>query len=129
MFDQLPHFKIDDMRWWDTLIDTWEKMIKIQFIISGSLLVYAIVSFVRNLHISQNDDQLEKLYIKEHDERHIFILDKIGFRLFKCVIIVFAIIAVLSPYIDFVMFFGIVSAALVIIAVELILYLYYQKKY
>ena len=107
----------------------WQQIGKFQLYISFSLFVYSLVMYIYNLAMQRNNQKLYRQYVKEHDERRIYIIDKIGLRLFRYAVIILFSITVIIPFFNSSLFYGILVAIGVLIVLEIVLYIYYRNKY
>ena len=90
------------------------------------ITVFSIVKISRAL---KDDGELKKMYIAEHDERAIFIRNKIGGNGLKIVIILLMFFAIIACYFDMVVTFSLIGAAMLCTVTMVTLKLYYNQKY
>lgn len=98
--------------------------------LSFALFVFPCINLISNYFLARNEKKLIEKYISEHDERKLFILDKVGFNsLFTFEIIIMALVSVIAPMYSFDLLLGIIICIFIIIIIRACLYLYYSQKY
>ena len=93
--------------------------------LSFTLLVLPCINL-----ISKNETRLINKYINDHDERKLFIADKIGSNFsFTIEIIILALLSIVAPLYSFDLLIGITLCIFVIAMIRMGLYIYYNKRY
>lgn len=95
--------------------------------IVGLLLVLAVYTIrLRNKY--KNTTELEKFYIKEHDEREILIRMKSGSNVIRFLSLILLVISIPIGYINETIFFTIVAVIFFNLLISFLLKLYWSKK-
>lgn len=98
--------------------------------LSFTLFVFPCINLFSNFFTYKNEAKLIEKYINDHDERKLFIADKVGNNFsFTLQIIILALISVIAPRYSFDLLLGIIICIFVIIIIHTSLYLYYNHKY
>lgn len=98
--------------------------------LSLSLFVFPCVCLISNHFLVKNEEKLIDKYIKDHDERKLFINDKVGGSFnFTLQTIILALISIVAPLYSFDFLIGIITCIVVISFIRVCLYIYYNKKY
>lgn len=96
--------------------------------LSFALFVFPCINLISNFFLAKNEVKLIEKYINDHDERKLFIADKVGGNFsFTFEIITMALVSVIAPLYSFDLLLGIVACIFIII--RGCLYLYYNHKY
>lgn len=95
-----------------------------------SLLVLSTIKLIKNHFLAKNEEKLITKYINDHDERKLFIADKVGNNFsFTLQVITLALVSIIAPLYSFDFLVGIVCCIYIIAIIRGCLYLYYSKKY
>ncbi|WP_455683324.1 hypothetical protein [Thomasclavelia sp.] len=98
--------------------------------LSFSLFVFPCVNLISNFFLAKNETKLINKYINDHDERKLFIYDKVGNNyLFTLEITSMALVSVIAPLYSFDLLLGIITCIFIIMIIRACLYLYYIRKY
>ena len=98
--------------------------------LSFTLLVLPCINLISNHFIAKNETRLINKYINDHDERKLFIADKIGSNFsFTIEIIILALLSIVAPLYSFDLLIGITLCIFVIAMIRMGLYIYYNKRY
>lgn len=98
--------------------------------LSFALFVFPCINLISNHFLAKNETKLLNKYINDHDERKLFISDKIGRNFsFTLEIIILALLSIVAPLYSFDLLIGITLCIYVIALIRLGLYIYYNKKY
>lgn len=98
--------------------------------LSFALFVFPCINLISNHFLAKNETKLLNKYINDHDERKLFIADKIGRNFsFTLEIIILALLSIVAPLYSFDLLIGITLCIYVIALIRLGLYIYYNKKY
>lgn len=98
--------------------------------LSFSLFVFPCVNLISNFFLARNETKLINKYINDHDERKLFIYDKVGNNyLFTLEITSMALVSVIAPLYSFDLLLGIITCIFIIMIIRACLYLYYIRKY
>lgn len=98
--------------------------------LSFALFVFPCINLISNFFLAKNEVKLIEKYINDHDERKLFIADKVGGHFsFTFEIITMALVSVIAPLYSFDLLLGIVACIFIIIIIRGCLYLYYNHKY
>jgi len=98
----------------------------------GSTLAMVFITVFSMVKISRalkDDGELKKMYISEHDERAIFIRNKIGSNGLKIVMILLMFFAIIACYFNMVVTFSLIGAAMLCVVIMASLKIYYSQKY
>ena len=95
--------------------------------LSFALFVFPCINLISNFFLAKNEVKLIEKYINDHDERKLFIADKVGGNFsFTFEIITMALVSVIAPLYSFDLLLGIVACIFIIIIIRGCLYLYYN---
>ena len=98
--------------------------------LSFTLLVLPCINLISNHFIAKNETRLINKYINDHDERKLFIADKIGSNFsFTIEIIILVLLSIVAPLYSFDLLIGITLCIFVIAMIRMGLYIYYNKRY
>lgn len=98
--------------------------------LSFSLFVFPCVNLISNFFLAKNETKLINKYINDHDERKLFIYDKVGNNyLFILEINSMALVSIIAPLYSFDLLLGIITCIFIITIIRGCLYLYYTRKY
>lgn len=98
--------------------------------LSCSLFVFPCINLISNYFLAKNETKLINKYINDHDERKLFIYDKVGNNsLFTLEITSMALVSVIAPLYSFDLLLGIITCIFIIMIIRGCLYLYYIRKY
>lgn len=98
--------------------------------LSFALFIFPCINLISNHFLAKNETKLLNKYINDHDERKLFIADKIGGNFsFTIEIITLALLSIVAPLYSFDLLIGITLCIYVIALIRLGLYVYYNKKY
>jgi len=93
------------------------------------VVLCGVFLLVRTILALRNEEALKKLYIKEHDERSVYVQQKSGALSFAISTVGLLIAIIISGYFNTVVFFTLLTALAFILLVRLALKLYYRTKY
>lgn len=96
---------------------------------SFSLFIISCVRLIHNHFLLKNDEKLLDKYINDHDERKLFIADKVGSFSFACEIVILALVSIIAPLYSFDFLIGIIVCMFIISFIKCGLYLFYSRKY
>lgn len=98
--------------------------------LSFSLFAFPCINLISNFFLARNETKLINKYINDHDERKLFIYDKVGNNyLFTLEITSMALVSVIAPLYSFDLLLGIITCIFIIMIIRACLYLYYIRKY
>ena len=113
-----------------------ERIINIPDFIEGyqlgffaSIELVIVVTIVKQRTALKNEEALKKLYIKEHDERTIYILQRSGSTGYYLIVIGLAIGVIIAGYFSRTVFVTLIGALLFVCVINVVLKLYYRNKY
>ena len=97
--------------------------------LSFSLLIFPCINLISNFFLAKNKTKLVNKYIN-HDERKLFIYDKIGNNsVFILEITSMALAYIIAPLYSFDLLLGIITCIFIIMIIRVYLYFYYNRKY
>ncbi|WP_285815927.1 hypothetical protein [Thomasclavelia cocleata] len=98
--------------------------------LSFSLLIFPCINLISNFFLAKNKTKLVNKYINHHDERKLFIYDKIGNNsVFILEITSMALASIIAPLYSFDLLLGIITCIFIIMIIRVYLYFYYNRKY
>ncbi len=98
--------------------------------LSFSLLIFPCINLISNFFLAKNKTKLVNKYINHHDERKLFIYDKIGNNsVFILEITSMALASIIAPLYSFDLSLGIITCIFIIMIIRVYLYFYYNRKY
>ncbi|MCR1960475.1 hypothetical protein SAMN04489758_10525 [Thomasclavelia cocleata] len=98
--------------------------------LSFSLLIFPCINLISNFFLAKNKTKLINKYINHHDERKLFIYDKIGNNsVFTLEITSMALASIITPLYSFDLLLGIITCIFIIMIIRICLYFYYNRKY
>ncbi len=101
-----------------------------QTCLSFSLLIFPCINLISNFFLAKNKTKLVNKYINHHDERKLFIYDKIGNNsVFILEITSMALASIIAPLYSFDLLLGIITCIFIIMIIRVYLYFYYNRKY
>lgn len=100
--------------------------------VASGLILGSILNLIKNIYFQTSNQRLLTRYIKEHDERNIFLRDKVGFNIFRIEAIALLGISDIVPLFyanchD--LLIGFIASIYILAFIRVVMYIYYNQKF